>query len=35
MTPSPRLGEHNDEVYGTWLGLGSDRLAELREKGVI
>ena len=35
VTASPRLGEHNDEVYGTWLGIGPDRLAELREKGVI
>jgi crotonobetainyl-CoA:carnitine CoA-transferase CaiB-like acyl-CoA transferase len=31
----PRLGEDNDLVYGEWLGFGSDRLARLREGGVI
>jgi crotonobetainyl-CoA:carnitine CoA-transferase CaiB-like acyl-CoA transferase len=31
----PRLGEHNAEVYQELLGLGRDRLEELREQGVI
>jgi crotonobetainyl-CoA:carnitine CoA-transferase CaiB-like acyl-CoA transferase len=31
----PRLGEHNAEVYRELLGLGHDRLHELREQGVI
>jgi CoA:oxalate CoA-transferase len=32
---SPRVGEHNDEVYGGWLGLSADELNRLREAGVI
>jgi crotonobetainyl-CoA:carnitine CoA-transferase CaiB-like acyl-CoA transferase len=31
----PALGEHNDEVYRTLLGLDDARLAELRTSGVI
>jgi crotonobetainyl-CoA:carnitine CoA-transferase CaiB-like acyl-CoA transferase len=31
----PALGEHNEEVYGSWLGYGDQRLLELRELGVI
>ncbi len=31
----PILGEHTDEVLGENLGLSRDRLAELRERGVI
>jgi crotonobetainyl-CoA:carnitine CoA-transferase CaiB-like acyl-CoA transferase len=30
----PRLGEHNEEVYGR-LGIGNDELEELSEKGVL
>lgn len=35
IVPSPTLGQHNQEVYGDWLGLGSERLAELEKEGVI
>ena len=31
----PTVGEHNDAVYGSWLGLGDSELAALRERGVI
>ncbi len=34
-TPSPRMGEHNDEILSGLLGLGADVLAELRSGGVI
>ena len=32
---APRLGEHNEEVFGRLLGLGPAELAALREEGVI
>jgi len=31
----PRLGAHNDEIYGDFLGLSQEELTELKEKGVI
>jgi CoA:oxalate CoA-transferase len=35
LSPSPGLGQHNDEIYGDWLGLGSDGVAQLKRDGVI
>jgi formyl-CoA transferase len=31
----PRLGEHNEAVYGGLLGLGATALAQLAREGVI
>jgi len=35
MIPSPRIGQHNDEIYGTWLGLPAAEIAALKAEGVI
>ncbi len=32
---APRLGEHNDEVYGEMLGLSARELADLRDRRII
>jgi formyl-CoA transferase len=32
---APTLGQHNDDVYGQLLGLGSEQQAQLRARGVI
>jgi CoA:oxalate CoA-transferase len=35
LTPSSVLGAENDSVYGDWLGLSSEDIANLRNTGVI
>ena len=32
---NPKVGEHNEAVYGEWLGLSSAELTRLKETGVI
>jgi crotonobetainyl-CoA:carnitine CoA-transferase CaiB-like acyl-CoA transferase len=32
---SPRPGEHNQAVYGDWLGLSADEIAGLQAAGTI
>ena len=33
--PSPRVGQHNGDVYGEWLGLPAEEVEGLRRDGVI
>ncbi len=33
--PAPRLGEHNDAVYGQWLGYDAGKRRRLKDLGVI
>lgn len=34
-SPTPRIGEHDEEVYGEWLGVGPKDLKELRKDKII
>ena len=34
-TPSPRVGEHNEEVYGDLLGISGEKLVQLQDEGTI
>jgi CoA:oxalate CoA-transferase len=33
--PSPKLGQHNRDIYGDWLGLSAAEIAALERDGVI
>jgi CoA:oxalate CoA-transferase len=35
LVPSPKLGQHNQEIYGGWLGLSQDEIAALKSDGII
>jgi crotonobetainyl-CoA:carnitine CoA-transferase CaiB-like acyl-CoA transferase len=35
LVPSPKLGQHNAEIYGDWLGLSQDEIAALKSDAVI
>jgi CoA:oxalate CoA-transferase len=35
LEPSPALGQHNDVVYGGWLGLSAAEIRDLAEREVI
>ena len=35
LKPSPKLGQHTDEVFASWLNLSSGEIAALREARVI
>ena len=32
---APSLGEHNEEVYGELLGMNQEKVAQLKEQGII
>jgi CoA:oxalate CoA-transferase len=34
-TPSSKLGWHNEEIHGGWLGLSAGEIAGLKADGVI
>ena len=34
-TPSPKLGQHNADIYGGWLGLSPHEITNLTESGAI
>ena len=35
LRPSPKLRQHNAEIYGDWLGLSADDIGGLERDGVI
>jgi formyl-CoA transferase len=31
----PRFGEHNDVVYGQWLGYSKEKMESLKSRGIL
>ena len=35
VTAAPLLGEHNQEVYGAWLGYTAEHVQQLKARGIV
>jgi crotonobetainyl-CoA:carnitine CoA-transferase CaiB-like acyl-CoA transferase len=35
VKPSPLLGQHVDDVLGSWLGMDAKELVALRQDGIV
>jgi crotonobetainyl-CoA:carnitine CoA-transferase CaiB-like acyl-CoA transferase len=34
-TPAPKVGQHNEEIFGRLLGLSMEEIGELKEEKVV
>jgi crotonobetainyl-CoA:carnitine CoA-transferase CaiB-like acyl-CoA transferase len=35
LEPAPRLGEHNEQIYGGWMGMSREELMQLYRAGIV
>jgi len=35
LQPSPQLGQHVEDVLGSWLGIPAKEIAALRQEGIV
>jgi crotonobetainyl-CoA:carnitine CoA-transferase CaiB-like acyl-CoA transferase len=35
LKPSPQLGQHVEDVLGSWLGMAAKDIAALRQEGIV
>jgi formyl-CoA transferase len=35
LQPAPLLGQHNEEIYGAWLGYTAAEVQQLKARGVV